>query len=91
MTNPALAFAICLLARSGLAGVVLFVLPPFAEHPPDWQIGLAFVAWIGWCYRRGLLGSQRLPVAAIESVPALWLSLKWTQLLVFATQVAQEG
>lgn len=88
VSGSALDLTICLLARSGLAGVLLFLVPPIGELPPRWQIGLAFLAWIGWCYWRGLFGRNRLLIATVESVPSLWLSLKWTNLLVFAAGIA---
>jgi len=81
-----------LLARSGarlllttsLAGLTLFILPPMGEMPPDWQIALAFLVWIAWCYRYGLVSRRRVGLAAVEALPSLWLSLGWAQLLVLA-------
>ncbi|HEX3861333.1 MAG TPA: hypothetical protein VHY35_06525 [Stellaceae bacterium] len=82
--------AVCLLARSGLGGALLFMLPPFGEFPPSWQIQLAFAAWVGWCYWHGLLGRTRLPLVVIESAVSLWLSLKWARLFVLAGSLAPE-
>jgi hypothetical protein len=75
-------YAICLLARASLVGIVRFLLPPTGERPPYWQIGLAFLGLVAWCYQRGLLGRRAIFAAAIEAVPMLWLSLLWTQLFV---------
>jgi len=54
------------------------------------KVGIAFLAWIGWCYRSGLVGTEPLSVAAFELIPSLWLPLRWTQLLVLAARVAQD-
>ena len=84
MNLPAIDYAIALLARSGLAGTVLFLLPPVGKLPA-WQIGAAFLFWVAWCYRRGALGRRNLTVAALESIPSLWLSLLWTQFFINTT------
>jgi hypothetical protein len=88
ITGPALDLTICLLARTSLVGILLFLLPPVGEFPPGWQVGLAFFGWIAWCYWRGLLGQDQLSLATVESIPSLWLSLKWTNLLVVASGIA---
>jgi hypothetical protein len=84
MHNMTLPLAGCLLARTGVAGVMLFMLPPIGEFPPPWQIEMAFLAWIAWCYSFGLFGRSRIFLAAAESAVSLWLSLKWTRLLILA-------
>ncbi len=66
MNGFVVSFAVCLLARTGLGGGVLFLLPPFGEFPPAWQIQLAFAIWLGCCYWHGLFGSARLSLVAAE-------------------------
>ena len=88
ISGPALDLAICLAARTGVVGAFLFVLPPTGELPLGWQVGLTFLGWIIWCYWRGLFGRERVSLATVEAIPSLWLSLKWTQLLVITAGLA---
>jgi hypothetical protein len=67
---------------TSLVGLVLFAAPPFAKMPYDWEVFLAFFAWVAWCYRYGLLSRRRLGLAAAEAVPSVGLSVAWTWLLV---------
>jgi hypothetical protein len=76
--------AIALLARTSIAGITLFLLPPTGETPPGWQIGAALPVWVAWSYWRGVLARRDLTAAIIEAIPSLWLSVMWAQLFVRA-------
>lgn len=72
------------LATTCLVGAALFALPPTGEMPVLWEVLLAFLAWIAWCYQYGLVARRRVTLAAAEAIPSLSLSLGWAHLLVAA-------
>ena len=82
-------FALSLLGRTSIAGMILFVLPPVGVFPYLWQAGLAFLVWVGRCYWRGLMGRGQLGLALVESALSLWLSLKWTTVFVIAGDIVR--
>ncbi|HVU44436.1 MAG TPA: hypothetical protein VHD86_25590, partial [Xanthobacteraceae bacterium] len=77
-------FALSLLGRTSIAGMILFILPPAGAFPYPWQAGLAFLAWAGWHYWRGFMGRRLFGIALFESIVSLWMSLKWTAVFVAA-------
>jgi hypothetical protein len=82
MNAQSIDLAIRLLGRTGLGGVLLFIMPPIGEFPVAWQIQVAFLAAIAWCYWNGLFGRSRMWLATVEAAISLWMSLKWTRFLV---------
>jgi hypothetical protein len=88
MSQDAVSLTICLIARTGAAGIFLFMLPPFGEFPPGWQIQGAFLAGTVWCYWQGLFGRSRMLLASIEAAISLWMSLKWTRIFVLLSGMA---
>jgi hypothetical protein len=88
MSQDAINLAICLIVRTGAGGLVLFIVPPFGEIPPAWQIQAAFLAAIAWCYWDGLFGRSRMLLASVEAGVSLWMSLKWTKILILLSNMA---
>jgi hypothetical protein len=65
-------------------GLGLFLLPPYGEMPLSRQIAFAGFALALWSFSDGLFGRFSVPLALIEAVLLLRLSIGWTHLLVEA-------
>jgi hypothetical protein len=68
--------------RTGLIGVALFVMPPFAIAPTFGQLATVYVAIIVWCYYDGGLKPGGWLMAILEACLWLFLAMKWGQLLL---------
>lgn len=81
-TRYAFYCAVSLGARAILIGGIFFFLPPSGELPFRWQVVMAFPLITIWCYSRGVFGRQDLPRATLETIPLLWMSLKFTGVII---------
>jgi len=71
-------------AVSLVAGLALFLIPPFGHMPLLYQVALTGAALIVWSFSDGVFGRFSVLLALLEGALLLRLALGWTHLLVTA-------
>jgi hypothetical protein len=78
-------------AVSLVAGLGLFLIPPFGHMPLLYQVALTGAALVVWSFSDGLFGRSSVFLALLEGALLLRLALGWTDLLVKALGSSLEG